>query len=443
MPPKRLLIVEDEHAVGIALATAARRAGLLPELVASGRAALHSAESRAWDGVILDIGLPDMSGLEILAHLRAASPHLPILVITAHGTLDHAIHAQKSGATLYLTKPLDLRQLQSALSTLLESRPATPPSAPLPTNTPDVTTLIGSAPCLQPVFLGIARASANAAPTLITGPTGSGKSLAARIIHAHRSHPGPLVRLEPRQLPHTEALDEQLAALPTGGTLLLDDVDLLPEVVQEALAAHLARLPGTSAPFQWIATTRSPVTPASPGTVLLPQLFYAFSASLIDLPPLAERSSDIPSLAAFFIGLHGSRATLSTPALLALQCYTWPGNVRELRHALDYALGLSTGDRLLVTQLPPHIAACAPESSQPTVTTELEAVLSRWLDSLSSVPYDSLLDAVETTLLRRLLLLHEGRVTRLAAEHRLNRATLRQKLRRLGLQRDDPGAEED
>ena len=443
MPPRRILIVEDEHAVGAALATAVRRGGLLPELVASGKAALHAAARTSWDAVILDIGLPDLNGLEVLARLRSASPRLPILVITAHGTLDHAIHAQKSGATLYLTKPLDLKHLETALRTLLETHPAPlPPVHPIPTSA-DATTLIGSAPCLQPVFLGIARASANASPTLLTGPTGSGKSLAARIIHAHRSHPGPLIRLDPRQLSTPEALHDQLGTLATGSTLLLDDVDALPATVQQALAARLAEMPGTAAPFQLIATTRSQPTPASPGTALLPELFYAFSASLIDLPPLCERSSDIPALAAFFIALHGSTATLSTPALLALQSYPWPGNVRELRHALDYAVGLGGGDRLLVTHLPPHIAACAPDSTLPPVTTELDAVLTRWLDTLPAMPYDSLLDAVETTLLRRLLHRHEGRVTRLASEHRLNRATLRQKLRRLGLHRDEPSAEDD
>lgn len=438
MSTRRILIVEDEHAIGAALATAVRRIGLIPELAATARGALQAAQSGAWDAIILDIGLPDLSGLEVLSRLRARDPHLPILVITAHATLDHAITAQKSGATLYLTKPLDLRQLESALRSLLETRAAPPPpSAATGADLSHTATLIGSAPCLQPVFIGIARACASSAPTLITGPTGSGKSLAARIIHAHRAPPGPLTQVDCRQLESPEALARQLAHLPDSGTLLLDDIDLLPPLVQQALAAHLADPPADWPVALVLVTTRSQVGPENPHAGLLPALYYVFSASVLQLPPLSERSGDIPALGAFFLALRGSPAVLTTPALLALQTYPWPGNVRELRHILDYALGLCHGDRILPSHLPPHLVAQAPDLQLPPVTTELEAVLTRWLASSEGTPYESLLDALETLLLRRLLERHQGKVTHLATETRLNRATLRQKLRRLGLQRDD------
>lgn len=435
MPQQRILIVEDEHAIGIALATAARRIGLLPELAPTARAALQAAQTTRFDAIILDIGLPDLSGLDVLTRLRAQDPRLPILIITAHATLDHAITAQKSGATLYLTKPLDLRQLETALQSLLHTDP---PPALTPPDSPHTATLIGSAPCLQPVFIGIARACTNPVPTLITGPTGSGKSLAARIIHAHRSPSGPLTILDSRQITAPDTLQHLLSTAPSGSTILLDDIDLLPPPVQQALATHLASShPGT----HLLATTRIDLTPAQPHATLQPELFYPFSASLLTLPPLSDRSSDIPALSAFFLALHNSPAVLTTPALLALQTYPWPGNVRELRHTLDYALGLSGHDRILLSHLPPHIATHSPDPELTPVTTELDAVLHRWLDASPGTPYETLLDALETSLLRRLLDRHQGKVTHLANDTRLNRATLRQKLRRLGLHRDDPTAD--
>ena len=128
---RSILIVEDEHALGNALCQVVRRVGHLPELAASGAAALDAFDGGAFAAVVLDIGLPDRSGLEILEELRARNPDLPVLVITAHATLDHAIRARQLGATGYLTKPLDLGQFGKALSALLADGPAVVPGKPV------------------------------------------------------------------------------------------------------------------------------------------------------------------------------------------------------------------------------------------------------------------------------------------------------------------------
>ena len=114
-----ILIIEDEHALGTALSFAARRAGHIPTLVASGQAGLDAIKRETFAAIVLDIGLPDMSGLAVLEKLRAQKNATPVLVITAHATLDHAINAQKLGATDYLTKPLDLRHFETALAALI------------------------------------------------------------------------------------------------------------------------------------------------------------------------------------------------------------------------------------------------------------------------------------------------------------------------------------
>lgn len=428
--PAHLLIVEDEHALGAALALAARQAGHLPVNAASGTAALAMLGRQKWDAVVLDIGLPDVSGLEVLARLRERDARLPVLVITAHATLEHALGAQKNGATLYLPKPLDLAHFEGALQTLLSGHAPVAATAP-PAPKTAVATLIGSAPAMQPVFLGIARACAGPSPVLIVGPTGSGKSLTASIIHAHRGAGGALEVCDCRQIAARQALEDWLDRRREAGAAVLDEADALDSAAQSALAAGLAA--GVVPPL--LLTTRAEPETAGPEFGLAPELFYAVSANVIHLPPLRRRGSDIPALAAFFLGLRGGDGArvLTAPALAALQRYDWPGNVRELRHVLDAAAALSHDGRLFAGHLPAHVAGLMPDSAQAVLPGELEALLARWLDQHAHAPYDQLLDTLETALLRHLLERHEGKVTRLAAAHRLNRATLRQKLRRLGL----------
>ena len=134
---------------------------------------------------------------------------------------------------------------------------------------------------------------------------------------------------------------------------------------------------------------------------------------------------------------------ITPPALAALQAYPWPGNVRELRHALDYAATVARGGPLLLSHLPPHIASAAQDPSQPVMAGELDAALGRWLDARlaphtdETPTYDAMLDQIEAAMLGHLLTHYDNKPTHLANSLRMNRATLRQKLRRAGLQRDE------
>jgi DNA-binding NtrC family response regulator len=437
-----ILIIEDEHALGTALSFAARRAGHIPTLVASGQAGLESLKRETFAAIVLDIGLPDMSGLAVLEKLRAQKNATPVLVITAHATLDHAINAQKLGATDYLTKPLDLRQFETALAALITPSVPVEAIAAAPPTKPAATTLIGAAPCLQEVFLGIARSCAGDMPALITGPSGAGKTLAARVIHAHGPRSAqPLRLIECSTIKDAAALDEYLAN--GEGTLVLEEIIALAPAVQTRLAAVLSE-PATKRPRLLATTSTDPREAVTQGT-LRAELFYAFSALTIPMPPLRERTGDVPALSAFFLGLRDSAAVtpITPPALAAMQGYEWPGNVRELRHALDYAATMSRGGPIFLSHLPPHIAATVQTASASPASGELDVAITRWLDSQMAVTpeesrhYDGLLDQVEAIMLRHLLEKFDNRPTHLAAALRMNRATLRQKLRRAGLQRDE------
>ena len=444
MRPQTILILEDEHALGTALSFAARRAGHLPTLAASGAAGLDAMKKEKFGALVLDIGLPDMSGLRVLEKVRKHNASLPVLVITAHATLDHAITAQKLGATEYLTKPLDLRQFENTLAALLaQGVPLASPAPPV-TDVAKAPTLIGAAPCLQEVFVAIARSCAGNMPALITGPTGSGKTLAASVIHAHGQRAAqPLRSIECSTLKDAEAIN--IALSDATGTLVLEEITLLPASAQSQLATCLSD--STTPRPRLLATTSADPREAVTQGTLRAELYYGFSALTIPMPPLRERTGDIPALSAFFLAPRDGQASpqITPPALAALQAYAWPGNVRELRHVLDYASTVSRGGPLLLSHLPPHVASAAQDPSQPVMASELEAALSRWLDARltlqadDSPAYDTLLDQVEAAMLRHLLNRHDNKPTHLASNLRMNRATLRQKLRRAGLQRDDEG----
>jgi DNA-binding NtrC family response regulator len=429
-----ILIVEDEHALGSALALAVRRLGHLPSLAASGGAALEILKSKHPDALVLDIGLPDMSGLEVLERIRRGGLQIPVLVITAHATLDHAIASQKLGVADYLTKPLDLRRFEESLSSLvaqgvLVGKPVENRSA----------TLIGAAPCMREVFLGIARACSSEVPVLVHGPGGSGKTLAAQVIHANGSRgSGSLRMVECAAMRGPQALE--LAMADREGTTVLKEVTELDPDSQSWLAHCLARPPAMGP--RWIATSRhDPETSVRNGS-LRQDLFYAFSALNLRMPSLAERVGDLPALSQFLLGMqdHGHKPIeITATALCAMQAYAWPGNVRELRHVLEHAHAMSRGGPLFPGHLPPHVAEALHTSGGRVVSGELTAVVGRWLDSqMELIPeeswhYDALMEQVEATVLGHLMERFGKRPTRLAAAMRLNRATLRQKLRRAGI----------
>ena len=433
-----ILIIEDEHALGGALSLAVHRLGHTPTLAASGTTALEKISKQTFEAIVLDIGLPDINGLEVLGKIRDSGSKVPVVVITAHATLDHAITSQKLGIADYLIKPLDLQRFEEVISSLVsKSILITEPTEPT------ATSLIGAAPGMHRVFLGIARACSGEMPVLIHGPSGSGKTLAARVIHTNSARSSyPLRRVECATIQQISALQTYLAD--PSGTLVLEGIDALPPALQAALAETIGQSPNTLP--RLIATMNG--DPREPGRTdsLRPDVFYAFSALSIEMPPLKDRSGDIAALSRFFHGLHSTPSRPSfeiTPsALYALQAYAWPGNIRELQHVLEHAWAISRGEAILPGHLPPHVADALRSSGGKIVSGELETAVARWIDSqMETVPeeswqYDAFLEEIEASMLRHLLERFDNRPTHLAAALRMNRATLRQKLRRCGLTGD-------
>ncbi|MBL9178402.1 MAG: sigma-54-dependent Fis family transcriptional regulator [Verrucomicrobiaceae bacterium] len=406
-----ILIIEDEYALAAALSTVVRRLDATPVVAASGQGGIDKLGAQHFALVLLDVGLPDMSGLKVLEKAQSLPAPPPVVIITAHGTLDTALEARRLGAREYFLKPLDLAAVQRTIREVLMPAKVGPATG---------TIMIGASEPMQRVFAVIAQASGCDASVLLQGPPGSGKTLAAQVIHRHSGRANePLVVFRADEWPAEgaeAALDDAIAKAGRG-TLVIDEVGAFSRPLQAPLMHRLgdmkARLFST----------------ASRGlTELREDLFYALAVLQVPLPPLTERTRDIPALAASFLGDH----VLSAEALAALKAHAWPGNVRELKAAMTHAAAVCGGG----TILPHHLPSSIVKSDEANHLEDMmKHSLAAWLDQKTtgadeSMPaYDDLLETVESSMLETLLKRFENKPTRVAAALRMNRATLRRKLK--------------
>ena len=452
---KPILIIEDEHALAAALAAICRRLGCEALLCSSGQRALDELARGEFALAVLDIGLPDMSGLAVLEQMRVRAPQLPALIITAHANLENAVAAKQLGASAYLVKPLDLHEVQETLRQLLSAAPP----APAPPRD-SLAQLVGAAPAMQRSFVEIAHACATDAPVLITGPTGTGKTLTARVIHANGARRGaPFVTLHCSALPET-LLESELFGheknsftgagaaraghieRAQGGTLFLDEIaDISPAIqakllrfVEERTFTRIGGREDLRVDLRLITATNKNLRDEVRAGRFREDLYYRLHVLEIALPSLHERAADVPALAASFLAMLAPdrHAQLSPAAAELLQRHTWPGNVRELRNVLEHAIAVSNGGVILPQHLPRAFRDLA-ESGAPA-GQPLEAALGPWLQHklAAGASYREMHDELEALALRHLLAHFGGKPTVLARETKMNRVTLRRKCRLLG-----------
>jgi DNA-binding NtrC family response regulator len=433
-----ILIIEDEAALAQALRAACEQMGHRAKTTASARAGLELAQQSpaSLRLIVLDIGLPDRSGLDLLPELRQLLPDVPVLIITAHGNLQNAVAARQQGAAEYLVKPLDLSAFEQAVNGLLRRVPAA--SAPS-TEASAIPVLTGSSAAMQPVFKAIAHACASTAPVLLRGPSGSGKTLAAQVIHAHSSRAGgPFITQACGDLPRAgEPFAGKLLEQARGGTLLLDEVSDLPPEFQAQLLRLVENQAGHLAPdVRIITATHRDLTGEVAAGRFRKDLYFRLNVIEIVLPALRQRMDDVPALTHALLAriAPGRDLQLAPETLSRLTSWDWPGHVRELRNALEHAASVSAGSLLLPSHLPPALRG-GPDTA--AIDRRLHNALAAWVNTRLKQPsltYDTLHDDLESRLLAVLLPHFENRPTRLASALNMNRNTLR---KRLG--RDVPG----
>ena len=461
----RILIIDDEPAIGWSLREMLSDEGHSVELAASVEAGLETCGRFKPEAMLLDVRLPGRDGLSALPELRRIVPDAPIVVMTAFGDLDTAVRAVNAGAFDYLLKPFDLDRVSRIVAHALAERTAAGANPPTAT-VADGGLLVGSSPPMQEVFKKISLVAPTDLPVLITGETGTGKDLAARAIHAHgprRQRPfvatslgalAPSV-IESELFGHvrgafTGATSDRpgLFALADGGTLFLDEIGEAPIDLQVKLLRALENREvtpvGAATPrtldVRVIAATNRDLAAAIAAGTFREDLYHRLHVFPIPMPPLAARGDDIDTLAAHVLARHASgRPTpaMSAEFLAAIRGRSWPGNVRELKHAIEYAAVVARGGTLRPEHLPPQVTAAGGPAGDGSADAQVVAAVGAWVDAALAQDdatagplHEPLIDLVESTLVQKVVDAAGGNRTAAAKLLGLDRATLRAKLGR-------------
>ena len=386
MSGAKILIVDDELIVRESLGGWLERDGHKVDKAASGEEALEKCQKTRYDILLLDIKMEGMSGLEVLKKVKENDPDLSVVMITAYGSIPSAIEAMKNGAHEYLLKPFDPDELMVLIEKIRKHQAETRETQFLREQYKERTrfeSMIGQSRALQEVFDLIERIAPTDSTILIKGETGTGKGLAARAIHTKsRRGQGPFVVVNcgafPEHLLESELFGYQKGAftdakttkkgrleLAHGGTLLLDEVGEISTRMQidllRVLEDHIFyRVGGTQpieADFRIIAATHKDLERAIKERTFREDLYYRLNVISFAMPPLREHKEDIPLLADYFLHRFAQETNkpvdqISREALDEMMLYDWPGNVRELGNAVERAVVIGRGRRILPRDLP-------------------------------------------------------------------------------------------
>jgi len=439
------------------------------EIAGTGAGGLEQVRGDPPDVILLDLRLPDQSGLEVYQQIRQIDARIPVIFVTLAKGADAAIEAMKQGAHDYLFKPLDLHQLQRVVAEALEvARRMRAPAVFAETAAdPDVEgAIVGSCPAMREVYKAIGRVTAQNVPVLITGESGTGKELVARAIYQHGPRAkAPFLALNcaaiPEQLLESELFGHEKGAFTgadrrrigkfeqvSGGTIFLDEVGDMPLALQAKMLRLLQeqsfeRVGGNETvqtDVRLIAATHHDLKADSAEGKFRPDLYYRLGVFTIYLPPLRERGDDLPLLVGPYLRrfsreLGREVREVAPDVLERLRGYPWPGNIRELQSALKQALLRASGTVLLPAFLPDLSGKLEEPGPAPPAGADLglEDFVSRRLGPEASDLYAETHRQVDRLLLPRVLEYTGGNQHQAARLLGIARQTLRQKLRDLGL----------
>ncbi len=445
---KRVLVADDERNMRWALQKALTKEGYLVDLAEDGQAALERVRTALPDLVILDYKMPKMDGLAVLKELRENSPDLPVIMLTAHGSIDHAVMAIQAGASDYMTKPFELDELKARVIKALQLSKLTQEVHYLRSALRDHhgRTLVGDSTAMQSVLQMVQQVAPSSAPVLITGETGTGKELIARAIHSLSPRERQaLIAVNcgalPENLLESELFGYEKGAftgaaarkpgrleLADGGTLFLDEIGDMPLSMQVKLLRVLQehefeRVGGTQTvkvDFRVVSATHRNLKDQIAKSLFREDLYYRLSVIPIQLPSLRERTADIPLLVEHFVQRFSpgrKPPAVATSAMASLSRYPWPGNIRELENVVERAVILAGAGQIDLIHLPQEIAGAKQMVSDEFVLPE-EGVQ---------------LEGVEKSLIRQALRRTDGNQTKAATLLGISRPTLIYRMEKYGL----------
>lgn len=465
-----LLVIDDEPNVRYSLEKGLQHAGLRVSGVGTAREGIERVRVDPPDAIILDVRLPDMSGLAAYEQIRQLDPRLPVIIVTAHATTETAIEATKLGAFDYQLKPVDLHKLREVVERAVELSRLSRVPALLDHEAPAETAgdrIVGRSPAMQEVYKAIGRVAPQDVTVLILGESGTGKELVARSIYQHsRRSRGPFLTINcaaiPESLLESELFGHERGAFTGadrrrigrfeqahGGTIFMDEIGDMTYGTQAKLLRLLQeqqfeRVGGDASirtDVRVIAATNQDL-PAMVATQRFRQdLFYRLNVFAIRLPALRDRPNDVPLLINYFLrqynrelGRHVHSVAPDTQRLL--EKYSWPGNVRELQSTIKYALLHAAGDGLTVDNLPETLrfpVGSTTRPGSPSGNLDVTAYLQHLLNEGEPEIYSKVHAAVDRLLLEEVLRHTKGNQVLAAEVLGVSRNTLRARLRQFNL----------
>jgi len=453
----KILVVDDAQLSREAISSFLNESGFKTEAHANAFSALEALDNGHWDLVLTDLRMPSMDGLQFLKEIKARSPETAVIIMTAYGTVETAVSAIRDGALDYVTKPFHSEQLRMRVERLQELLKARREIDSLRRNlgvSSSFGGLVGDSAAMKKILQHIEQFADRPANILLTGETGTGKEMVARALHARSQRKnGPFIPLAcaavPRDLAESELFGHEAGAftgaikrrhghveMAHGGTLFLDDVDDLPLDIQPKLLRAIQerefqRVGGErllKTDLRIISSTKKDLEVLTREGSFRQDLLYRLQVLTIYLPPLRERKSDIVVLARHFLELCARETgeavkAISPEAEKKLLHHNWPGNVRELRHAIEYAVAVSTGNVIQGEDLQLRLGPAG----------KADKLYSLSLEERDELDLRALQTEIEKESIKWALQKAQGDQGRAAEMLKMPRTTLIYRLRQLGL----------
>jgi two-component system response regulator AtoC len=461
----KVLVLDDEANLRKVLAAMLRREGYDVTVAMDGEQGLAEFHKNGADIIVTDLVMPKVGGMEVLSAVKAANPDVPVIIITAHGTVDSAVEAIKAGAFDYITKPFDQTELSAVIAKASKALESAKRSV-----RPDMkarAAIIGESAQIQDVYKIIDKVADTPSTVLITGESGTGKELIATALHGASSRRDkPFIKINCAAIPHnlieSELFGYERGAftgavtskpgrfeLADGGTLFLDEIGEIPvemqvkllRALQEGEFERVGGIKTTRVDVRLIAATNRDLQAEIEAGRFRKDLYYRLAVVPIGLPALRERPSDIPMLARHFVDKYNRRLNkkieaITDDAMALLQAYPWPGNIRELENLIERVLLFADGPAITAKDLPepvrpgPATAASLPASSPAMETPTGEAGLKDIIRmKAAELEKDLITKALEET---------SGNVTRAAKLLQISRKSLQTKMKEFGLREPVP-----
>ena len=401
----KVLIVDDKQVMRDSVAATLQRAGYTVVAAPDGEAALRLCGKHRPAAVVTDLKMPEMDGLDLLERLRAADEQLPVVLMTAYGTIGDAVRAMKHGAFDFIQKPFEGDQLVMTVRRAIEHRLLLRENEALRSHAlppRETHNLVGRSPAMRQVAQQIQQVANSHGTVLIQGESGTGKEVVARTLHAHSPRRDRVMLclncaalsanlLESELFGHEKGAftgaDQQRKGrfeLADGGTLLLDEISEIPpelqakllRVLQEGQFERVGSSMSMDVDVRVIATTNRDLTRSVADGSFRQDLYYRLNVLPLRLPPLRERTDDVPLLAEHFLQMVADREgrqpkAFDTEAIELLRGYAWPGNVRELQNICERASVLSKHNRIPAGLLQPWLMDAGPSARAETPAATL------------------------------------------------------------------------